>query len=107
MVLFLQMIFGPLCKIARLTFLKYSQRCNGCDSLFTTLMSLEHHKDLYDHWSDDDYDSLTDEDEDFDDDELYELDQDFLRAMQCRKNYYSDEQTEFMRNHRERSILLM
>lgn len=72
-------------------------------------MSLEHHKDLYDHWSDDEYDSLTD-DEDFEDEELYEMDEDFIRAMRCRnkshqKYYHTD--PEFLRNNHDTTILLM
>lgn len=27
-------------------------RCSGCDTLFTSQMLLEHHKEEYEHWSD-------------------------------------------------------
>uniref|UniRef100_A0A182MZP7 C2H2-type domain-containing protein n=1 Tax=Anopheles dirus TaxID=7168 RepID=A0A182MZP7_9DIPT len=27
-------------------------RCSGCDSLFSSLMLLEHHKEEFEHWSD-------------------------------------------------------
>ena len=39
-------------------------------SLFNSLMSLEHHKELYEHLPDDDY--ITDKEDDFDD-EFYEF----------------------------------
>ncbi|KAL3280252.1 hypothetical protein HHI36_017747, partial [Cryptolaemus montrouzieri] len=39
--------------------------CSACDSLFTTLMALEHHKEEFEHWSGDEDDFCTDsEDED-------------------------------------------
>lgn len=38
-----------------------SNRCSGCDTLFPSLMLLEHHKEEFEHWSDDgdddDYDN--------------------------------------------------
>lgn len=30
----------------------YIFRCSGCDSLFPSLMLLEHHKEEFEHWSD-------------------------------------------------------
>lgn len=33
-------------------------RCNGCDSLFSSLMLLEHHKEEFEHWSDFEEDRL-------------------------------------------------
>lgn len=30
----------------------FLDRCGGCDTLFTSLMLLEHHKEEYEHWSD-------------------------------------------------------
>ena len=79
--------------------------CNSCDSLFNTLMSLEHHKELYEHWSDDDY--ITDEDEDFEEDEdyEYELDAEYIRKMRKRA---SQEEAEFLQfQHPETSMLLL
>ena len=38
--------------------------CSACDTLFNSLMDLEHHKEALGHWSDDE-----DEDEDDDEDE--------------------------------------
>ena len=88
-------------------------RCNACDSLFSTYHSLEHHKELYEHWSDEDYDSLTDEDED-DYEDLYELDEDYIQAAlkqqsSSRQNnsYHASSDQGFMPNHEERTILLM
>ena len=83
----------------------YIFRCNTCDSLFSTNMSLEHHKDLYDHWSDDDYDSLTD-DSDFED--FYPLGTE-TSAYWCnlRRHNRIETETEFMRNHHDQSILLL
>ena len=68
-------------------------------------MSLEHHKDLYDHWSDDDYDSLTD-DEDFED--FYPLD-DHSSSYWChlRKHNRIQTEAEFIRNHHDQSMLLL
>ena len=83
-------------------FLQFS-RCNTCDSLFNTLMSLEHHKELYEHWSDDDY--ITDEDDDFDDDYEYELDEEYIRKIRRRAR---EEEAEFLQfQNRESSILLL
>ena len=41
-------------------FLNY--RCNVCDTLFNTSMSLEYHKEEFGHWT-------SDEDDDYDEDE--------------------------------------
>ena len=63
-------------------------------------MSLEHHKDLYDHWSDDDYDSMTD-DEDF---------EDYYGTYWCnlRRHNRIETEAEFMRgHHQEQSVLLL
>lgn len=32
----------------------FHYRCGGCDTLFPSLMLLEHHKEEYEHWSDSD-----------------------------------------------------
>ena len=84
-------------------------RCNACDSLFSSYHSLEHHKELYEHWSDEDYDSLTDEDEDYED--LYELDEDYMIQAALKKQYRDGSAAAsdqgFMPNHEERTILLM
>lgn len=34
-------------------FFLFCYSCNSCDSLFTSLMLLEHHKEEFEHWSDD------------------------------------------------------
>ena len=68
-------------------------------------MSLEHHKDLYDHWSDDDYDSLTDEDEAVEA-ELEAEYANYIRNLNKRYEEYGLKR----KNNRvgtERSILLM
>ncbi|KAF5292728.1 hypothetical protein FQA39_LY13887 [Lamprigera yunnana] len=40
-------------------------RCSACDSLFPSLMALEHHKEEFEHWSGDEDDEIyTDSDED-------------------------------------------
>lgn len=40
-------------------------RCSACDSLFPSLMALEHHKEEFEHWSGDDGETCTEsEDED-------------------------------------------
>ncbi|GLH16535.1 Uncharacterized protein GBIM_20787 [Gryllus bimaculatus] len=31
-----------------------TKRCSACDSLFPSLMALEHHKEEFEHWSGDD-----------------------------------------------------
>lgn len=31
----------------------FNLRCTGCDSLFPSLMLLEHHKEEFEHWSED------------------------------------------------------
>lgn len=33
-------------------FIVSTRRCSGCDSLFPSLMLLEHHKEEFEHWSD-------------------------------------------------------
>lgn len=42
-------------------------RCSACDSIFPSLMSLEHHKEEFEHWSDEDDDILTESEDDEDD----------------------------------------
>lgn len=44
-------------------------RCSACDSLFSSLMALEHHKEEFEHWSGDE-DSCTDTDDDDGDDDM-------------------------------------
>ena len=44
------------------TLLFSHSRCNVCDTLFNTSMSLEYHKEEFGHWTSDD-------DDDYDDDE--------------------------------------
>lgn len=45
-------------------------RCSGCDSLFPSLMLLEHHKEEFEHWSD--------------------VDDDHIRPPCCRRNRGDD-----------------
>ncbi|XP_019874906.1 uncharacterized protein LOC109602904 [Aethina tumida] len=40
--------------------------CTACDSLYPSLMALEHHKEEFEHWSGDEDDICTDSDEDDD-----------------------------------------
>lgn len=82
----------------------YLCRCNTCDSLFSTNMSLEHHKELYEHWSDDDYDSMTD-DEDFE--EYYsQYENSYWSNLRGNNRPRLESEAEFMRNN-EQSILLL
>lgn len=37
----------------RFIFCHSCNSCGGCDSLFPSLMLLEHHKEEFEHWSDD------------------------------------------------------
>lgn len=93
-----------------MTYSLYVRRCNACDSLFSTVMSLEHHKDLYDHWSDEEYDSYTDEDEDdFEDEELYQMDDDFIQTMRLHRSNRRSHHWAFEApiHHHEKAILLM
>ena len=41
-------------------------RCSACDTLFNSLMDLEHHKEALGHWSDEDEDDEEDEEEESD-----------------------------------------
>lgn len=41
-------------------------RCSACDSLFPSLMALEHHKEEFEHWSEED-DICTDDSDEGDD----------------------------------------
>ena len=47
----------------------YLASCSSCDTLFNSLMDLEHHKEALAHWSDDD-----DEDDEGDDESDIEYD---------------------------------
>ena len=67
-------------------------------------MSLEHHKELYEHWSDDDYDSMTD-DEDFED-YYSQYENSYWSNLRGHSRPRLESEAEFMRNH-EQSILLL
>ena len=67
-------------------------------------MSLEHHKELYEHWSDDDYDSMTD-DEDFED-YYNQYENSYWSNLRGHSRPRLESEDEFMRNH-EQSILLL
>lgn len=44
----------------------FCYRCSACDSLFPSLMALEHHKEEFEHWSGDEDVCTESEDEDDD-----------------------------------------
>ena len=67
-------------------------------------MSLEHHKELYEHWSDDDYDSMTD-DEDFED-YYSQYGNSYWSNLRGTNRPRLESEAEFMRNN-EQSILLL
>ena len=48
---------------------KSNARCSECDTLFNSLMDLEHHKEALGHWSDDDEDDDEEEEEEDDNSE--------------------------------------
>ena len=66
-------------------------------------MSLEHHKDIYEHWSDDDFDSDDDDDDDF---ELYDLDEEYIESL---RRSHSDfvSRRQGSGNYHDRAVLLM
>ncbi len=84
---------------------RFIYSCNACDTLFSTLMSLEHHKELYDHWSEDEYISDTDfdEDEEEEDENDFELDDSYLKRLRRRAR---EEETEFRQNGEATMLLL-
>ena len=47
-------------------FVVFCARCSACDTLFNSLMDLEHHKEALGHWSDEDEDEDEDEDDESD-----------------------------------------
>jgi hypothetical protein len=47
---------------------KYVFRCSACDSLFPSLMALEHHKEEFEHWSGDESIGNTESDDESSDD---------------------------------------
>jgi hypothetical protein len=66
-------------------------------------MSLEHHKEMYDHWSDDEYVSDTDDDDLDEDEDDFELNDDYLKRLRRRAR---EEETEFLQNHEQTTMLL-
>jgi hypothetical protein len=78
-------IFFDACYLNKKNYLISTRvaRCGGCDTLFPSLMLLEHHKEEYEHWSDsEEYQSGTDlycrrnrrNDYEFSDSEVYTSD---------------------------------
>lgn len=80
--------------VVRLVKQYLNYRCSACDTLFPSIMQLEHHKEEFDHWSDTETSALTchhhhhhcyhhhhhsdhhcheddDDDDDFDDEDSY------------------------------------
>lgn len=53
----------------------YLASCSSCDTLFNSLMDLEHHKEALGHWSDDEDDD--DEGEDEEEDDESDIDYDY------------------------------